>query len=79
MQMTHANGGRMAGGGQRGRLPSLQTGKKLKKNKRKKIKAQPVLRWRIKSVEIRATYRKFEFHTFQGAFGGIKAKLVQRK
>lgn len=31
MQMTHANRGRMAGGGQRGRLPSLQIGKKIEK------------------------------------------------
>lgn len=50
-----------------------------KKKQNKKIKAHPVQRWRIKSAEIRATYRKFEFHTFQAAFRGIKAILVQRK
>lgn len=49
-----------------------------KKNKIK-IKAHPALRWRIKSVEIQATYGKFEFHTFQATFRGIKAKLAQRK
>lgn len=67
--------GEWLAGARGGVCQSLQIGKKIEK----KINAQPVLRWRFKSVEIRATYRKFEFHTFQRAVGGIKAKLVQRK
>lgn len=71
--------GEWLAGARGGVCQACRNGKKKRNKMKKKKKALPAPGWRIKSVEIQATYGQFEFHTFQAAFRRIKAKLVQRK